>query len=122
MPTGWSLQLLKRQCMGPEISIEPTPVATRNTMASKSGMSWLTPRVGLLRARSIVACIVMVVMECVSVTVNLSKPRLPSTLRRRFDVNQTLRRRRIRRGSPRNPRPAFTGPTTVTFGNFFWIG
>jgi hypothetical protein len=100
--------------MGPEISIEPTPVTTRNTMASKNGMSWLTPRVGLLWARSIVVGIVMVVMEGVSVVMNLSKPRLPPALRRRFDVSQTLRYRRIRRGSLRNcgqlsPFPAVTG-------------
>jgi hypothetical protein len=52
--------------MGPEISIETTPVATRKTMANRNGMSWLTPRAGLLRARSIVVGIVMVVMDGVS--------------------------------------------------------
>jgi hypothetical protein len=55
-----------RQCIGPEISIETTPVAARNTIASKNGTSWLTSRACFGGARSIVVGIVMVVMGGVS--------------------------------------------------------
>lgn len=36
---GRSTDPPKRQCIGPEISIEATPAATRNTIASKNGVS-----------------------------------------------------------------------------------
>jgi hypothetical protein len=52
--------------MGPEIRIELTPVASRNTMASKNGISWLPRRARLVSVRSIVAGIVIVVMGGVS--------------------------------------------------------
>jgi hypothetical protein len=92
--------------MGPEISIDPTPLATTNIMASRNGMRWLKSRAGLLRARSIVVGIVMVVMEVVSLLLNLTKPNLPSALQGRFDVSQTLRSCRFRGGSPRSVHPA----------------
>jgi hypothetical protein len=59
-------RLAKRQCIGPEINIATTPVATRNTMASKNGQSWLASRACLGCARSIVVGIVMVVMGGIS--------------------------------------------------------
>jgi hypothetical protein len=54
------------QCIGPEISTDATVVATSNTIASNSGINWLTPWVCFGAVRSTVVGIVIVVMDALS--------------------------------------------------------